>query len=168
MNKPRPLVSVVLPAYNQESFIEESVLSAVNQDYDPLEVIVADDHSRDRTAEIIQELALKYPDRIVPVINEANLGIAGNMNKALLSCRGELIAFSAGDDLWLPRKIEKQVDYLLSHPQCPLVIHDVDVFDSNTMQSRFLWSQRYEIKAGIAKDLVRYGSYLPGVSVMTR
>lgn len=163
-----PKVSVLIPSYNQEQVIEQTVMSAVAQDYKNLEVVVSDDASKDRTPQILQELQRKYPDRLRIFLHQTNLGVTKNHTRGLMECRGDFIAFQDGDDLFLPGKITKQVDFMQKHPDCTICSHDVDVFDSETGKTLYLWSQRFGWREGGMRELVRYGNYLSSVSVMVR
>ena len=163
-----PKVSVLIPSYNQERVIEQTVLSALTQDYDNLEVVVSDDASLDRTPQLLRELQGQYPERLKVFLHQNNLGVTRNHTRGLLECRGDFIAFQDGDDLFLPGKIKKQVRFMLEHPECTICSHDVDVFDSETGKTLYLWSQRFGRREGRIRELVRYGNYLSSVSVMVR
>jgi len=76
----QPLVSIHIITYNQIDFIHDTLTSALEQDYENLEVVVADDGSTDGTAEVILEYAKKYPNRLLPLVGGPNLGITGNSN----------------------------------------------------------------------------------------
>src|SRR5262245_26145379 len=110
-----PLVSVCIVTFNQANFVQRALLSAVEQDYPNLEVLVADDGSTDGTAEVLQRLAQQYPERVQLLPIEPNRGIAGiarNYNRALTNARGKYVALLDGDDEFLPGKIRKQVEWL--------------------------------------------------------
>jgi glycosyltransferase involved in cell wall biosynthesis len=125
-------VSIHVVTYNQAAFLEETLSSAVEQDYDDLEVVVADDGSTDATPAIAKDFEARYPGRVVAITGGPNLGITGNGNRCLRRCRGELVAFLAGDDLFLPGKIRKQVDWFLEDEHRVLSGHDVEHFASRT------------------------------------
>lgn len=104
-----PKISVIMPAYNAEKYIAEAIDSILAQTFGDFEFIVLNDHSSDRTEEII----LSYQDsRIVYVKNEKNLGVAGTLNRGLEMARGEYIARMDADDISLPERFEKQVAFL--------------------------------------------------------
>jgi len=90
-----PKVSVLIPSYNQENVIEQTVMSALTQDYDNLEVVVSDDASKDRTPQILKEIQRKYPERLKIFLHQTNLGVTKNHNRGLLECRGERDALLA-------------------------------------------------------------------------
>jgi glycosyltransferase involved in cell wall biosynthesis len=163
-----PKVSVLIPTYNQESVIEETLLSTLMQDYDNLEVVVTDDASHDRTPQILRDMEAKFRGRLKVFLHQENIGVTRNHTRGLLQCTGDFVAFQDGDDLFLPGKIQKQVAFMLSHPQCTICSHDVDVFDSNTGKTLYFWSRRFGHRAGGIRKLLRYGNYLCSVSVMVR
>src|SRR5689334_23285444 len=98
----RPLVSVLVVAYNQISFIADTLASAVEHDYENLQVVVADDGSTDGTTDVVLDFARRHPGRVVPLTGGPNLGITRNCNRGLTACKGEYVAFLGGDDLFLP------------------------------------------------------------------
>src|SRR5947209_4924853 len=101
------LVSVIVPAYNAENFIGETLNSVLAQTYENIEVIVVDDGSRDLTAAIVKNAARR--DRRVKLLRQQNLGVAMARNLAIARSSGEYIAPLDADDIWYPSKIEKQV-----------------------------------------------------------
>ena len=107
----RPLVTFALFAYNQERFIREAVRAALAQTYSPLEIIISDDCSQDRTFGIIQEEVAHYdgPHQVLLNRNHRNLGIGGHVNRVLELTNGELIVTAAGDDVSLPFRTEELV-----------------------------------------------------------
>ncbi|RME57282.1 glycosyltransferase [Candidatus Parcubacteria bacterium] len=165
-----PLVSVLVITYNQEKFIEEALRSALEQDYDNLEVVVGDDASTDRTPEIIMDLASEYPDRLVPILGKERLGITGNSNRVLRRCRGKYIAFMGGDDVFLPGKIKAQVSWLEEDERRVICAHQVNLTDENGRRIGLLpnaippWAKENRGN----RWLIRYGNFLPGCSIMAR
>jgi glycosyltransferase involved in cell wall biosynthesis len=104
----RPLLSFVVSCYNQEPFIGEAIAGALAQTYSPLEIIISDDCSKDRTFAIAQETVASYrgPHVVRLNRNDRNLGIGGNVNRAMEFCHGELILLADGDDVSLPSRTE--------------------------------------------------------------
>jgi len=117
------LVSIAMATYNGEKFLCEQLDSIYNQTYKNIEVVVCDDCSTDKTAEILEKYRQKYGLKYY--INEKNLGYVKNFEKATSLCSGEFIAFSDQDDIWLPEKIEMLVneigDYSLVHTDSELI-----------------------------------------------
>ena len=115
-----PLVSVIVPAYNAEQFIARTLLSVLNQTYKNLEILVIDDGSKDRTVEIVEQIAKK--DSRVVLLRQPNFGVAKARNLAIENAKGEYIAPIDADDIWYPQKIEKQIEvFLNSEPSVGLV-----------------------------------------------
>lgn len=110
-NIPHPLVSFVLLTYNQEKFIEEAVRSALLQTYRPLEIIISDDASADRTFELAKTLIGEYqgPHHVIGRVNARNMGINSHLNIGVKEAKGEFIVVAAGDDVSLPDRVEKLV-----------------------------------------------------------
>lgn len=112
-----PRVSVIMPVYNAESFLEESISSILNQTYSDFELLIGDDGSTDRSIEIIRSFK---DDRIIVIRNDKNLGIPGTLNRLIEASRGAYIARQDGDDISLPERLEKQVNFLDKHPEIGL------------------------------------------------
>ena len=104
----RPLITFALFAYNQEKFIADAVQGALSQSYSPLEIILSDDCSSDRTLEIMQAMTSKYngPNKVIVRQNERNLGLIGHINRVMELVQGELIVVAAGDDVSVPERTE--------------------------------------------------------------
>ncbi|BAZ68339.1 MAG: glycosyltransferase family 2 protein [Pelatocladus maniniholoensis HA4357-MV3] len=106
-----PLVSVIIPAYNAEAFISQTLNSVLSQTYKNIEVLVADDGSQDRTPEIVKSIAQK--DQRVTLLQQSNQGVAAARNLAIENSRGEYIAPIDADDIWYPLKLERQMQCML-------------------------------------------------------
>lgn len=107
-----PFVSVVVPTYNAEKTIDETLRSVGAQTYGNLEILVVDDGSTDNTAKLVDDHARADPR--VRLIQQANSGVAAARNRGIAESRGEFIAPIDADDLWRPTKIEKQMRTMLS------------------------------------------------------
>lgn len=105
----RPLISFALFCYNQEDFIEEAVRATLAQTYSPLQIVISDDGSKDRTFEIVKEIVSAYhgPHEVLLNQNDHNLGIGPHVNKVMTELvKGELIITAAGDDISVPERTE--------------------------------------------------------------
>ena len=107
--KDLPLVSVIVPCYNHEKYVKETIESIVNQTYKNIELIVIDDGSKDNSVKIIQELADKYN---FTFIHRHNKGLSNTLNEGISLSIGEYICFCASDDFYTIDKIEKQVNFM--------------------------------------------------------
>ncbi|MBW4444612.1 MAG: glycosyltransferase [Plectolyngbya sp. WJT66-NPBG17] len=104
----KPLVSILIPAYNVEQYLAETLDSALAQTWKNIEIIIVDDGSKDSTLEI----AKQYESSIVKVIHQANQGQSASENRALQEAQGEFIQYLDADDLLVPDKIERQIQLL--------------------------------------------------------
>ena len=107
----KPLVSVIVPAYNAKTYIAHTLNSVISQTYKNIEVIVVDDGSCDGTAQIVETIAQR--DARITLLHQSNSGVAAARNLAIQKSRGEYIATIDADDIWYPQKIEKQVHCML-------------------------------------------------------
>lgn len=131
------LVSVVCFAYNHELYIKDALEGFVSQETSfRYQVIVHDDASTDKTADIIREYALKYPDIIKPIfqtINQHSINGGILTNYIFPKLKGKYVAICEGDDYWIDkRKLEKQFLFLESHPDYSLVVCSVKTYDCHT------------------------------------
>lgn len=122
------LVSVVMPLYNAERYVREAIESILSQTYRNLELIVVDDGSMDRSIDIVTDLASRDV-RIRLFRNEKNLGVAKTRNRAIREACGEYIACLDNDDVALPERLERQVDFMKAHPDHGLIASDVEIID---------------------------------------
>lgn len=106
-----PAVSVVMPAYNCEKYIEVAIRSVISQTFTDWELIVIDDGSSDSTREIIDRLAAE-DSRILSLPNEKNMGVAATRNRGIDISRGSYIALLDSDDVWREEKLERQLERL--------------------------------------------------------
>lgn len=106
------LVSVIMPSWNTERFIAQSIESVIRQTYENWELVIVDDCSTDNTEEVVK--GFKDP-RIKYFKNEKNSGAALTRNRALREAQGEWVAFLDSDDLWAPEKLEKMLGFMTEH-----------------------------------------------------
>jgi glycosyltransferase involved in cell wall biosynthesis len=106
-------VSVVIPAYNAERFVEQAIQSALQQSLPPREILVVDDGSQDRTRE-----RARAAGSIVGVLSQANAGVSVARNTGILQASGRYVAFLDADDMWLPEKLERQLATLADDTRC--------------------------------------------------
>jgi len=132
-----PLVSVLIPCYNVEKYVEESVNSILNQTYTNLEVIAINDCSTDNTKAKLQQLAL-MDSRITVIDNQTNLKLIKTLNKGIGLCKGEYIARMDADDISLPTRIEKEVDFLEKNKDHDIVSTQFYAFRSENPGKRYL------------------------------
>lgn len=112
-----PSISVILPVYNAERYVRESVQSVLDQSFDDFELIILNDGSTDGTKEILES----FRDPRIRLVHQKNMGLALTLNKGILMSKGEFIARQDADDISLIERFNKQHDYLLSNPSCGIV-----------------------------------------------
>jgi teichuronic acid biosynthesis glycosyltransferase TuaG len=107
------IVSIITPVYNSEQYIGETIESVLSQTHTNWEMIIADDCSKDNTAEIISKFTID--PRIIYFKLENNSGAAIARNQALERAKGEYIAFLDADDMWKPEKLERQLNFMINN-----------------------------------------------------
>lgn len=168
----RSKISVVIPAYNAEQFILETLQSVWEQSLTPHEVILVDDGSKDNTAKLAREA---YPQ--TTVIQKPNGGVSSARNTGVDNATGDYIAFIDADDLWVPDKLERQLDFMLKNPQVGTTISDELYFIDEgkvivpTFMATTQFAQLIEKTAFIMKTPMTWlitQSFVPTSSVMCR
>lgn len=130
----KPLVTVIVPAYNHESYIVECLESVVSQTYDNIQIIVINDGSRDNTGLLISEFVSKQ-ERKVEYISKDNEGLCKTLNLGLSLSKGEYISLIASDDVWCSNKLEEQVTFLENNKNIGLVYSDAYFLRGTTKTS---------------------------------
>jgi glycosyltransferase involved in cell wall biosynthesis len=124
-------LSVMMITYNHETFLAQALESVlvqrVNFDY---EIVVGEDCSTDGTRDKLMGFHLRYPEKIVPLLRDRNLGAMCNLAATLAACRGQYLALLEGDDYWsCEDKLQRQVDFLDTHPDSAMCCHRVQYLD---------------------------------------
>lgn len=148
-----PLISILIPTYNVEAFVEQAIHSICNQTYTNLEIIIVDDCSTDQTYPILKKLAEK-DSRIKLYRNTVNSKIATTLNTAFSYSSGEYIARMDGDDISVPNRIEQQLNFLLQHPEIDLLGLNYIVIDENNAEIK------REAHISDPKKIIRAASYV--------
>ena len=167
MEREVPKVSVLMIAYNKEQYIGEAIAGVVHQRCDfPIELIVMDDCSTDRTADIVKGWQARYPEIVNYHRNERNLGLQGNYLAGFKHCQGEYLAICDADDYWFyKKKLAKMVGYMDEHPECAISFHRVVNFYEATGEKSFS-NGGMKTLSGI-EELSR-SNYITNLSVLYR
>lgn len=158
------VVSISMLVHNHGKYLRQAldgiVMQKVNFRY---QVVVGEDASADNSREILLEYANRFPDRFCLILHNENVGIAENVNSKLPFLKGEFIAPLEGDDFWIdPEKLQKQVDFLRSHPNCTAVSHRIKSVnqDGNIISSDYLNGLYCLENEFTVDDLMKY--HMPG------
>lgn len=122
MNREQPLVSVIIPAYNHERFVERAIQSVLDQTYRHVELVVVDDGSSDTTLAVIQHIR-REGGHDFQVIAKENGGVASALNTGIAASRGDFIAILASDDWFLPEKVARQVAMFAAEGEVMGMVH---------------------------------------------
>src|SRR3990172_86863 len=130
----KPLVSVIIPFYNAEKFIQEAIDSVFAQTYGNWELLLVDDGSTDATSEIALRYAEQYPNKVRYLQHEGrqNRGLSASRNRGISNAKGDFIAFLDADDVWVAHKVEEQVAILGAQPEAAAVYGPVQIWYSWT------------------------------------
>ena len=148
----KPLVSIVTPSYNQKNYLEETILSVLNQDYPALEYFVIDGGSTDGSVEIIE----KYSDKLTGWLSEPDRGQTDAINKGFARSRGEIMAWLNSDDLYHTGAVRSAVEFLQDNPDIGLVYGDTDLIDVSGRKVG-----RFNARQTSYQRLMRGGVYIP-------
>jgi len=158
----QPLVSIVMPAYNAEKYIAESVNSILIQTYKNFELLIADDCSTDKTKQILSSFT---DSRISFHPNETNQGYLKTCNKLFALCKGELVTFQDADDISVPDRIEKQVNEFLRDKELGICTSNSVMIDS---VGKKIMSRRWAIDYKKFRTDVNYEALLCGATIMLK
>jgi len=125
-----PSVSIIIPVYNAEKYISETIESVRAQTYTDWEIIAVDDGSTDGSTKILKKYEQQLSQQFYVIVQQ-NSGVSVARNTAIKVSKGKYIAFLDHDDLWLPKKLEKQVDLLDSNMDLGMVYSDFYVINSS-------------------------------------
>ncbi|NJM71923.1 MAG: glycosyltransferase [Scytonema sp. RU_4_4] len=155
-----PKVSVVMSVYNGDQYLQESIESILNQTFTDFEFIMIDDGSIDNSWEILTEYA-KQDQRVKLFKNTENIGLTKSLNKGLKLAQGEYVARQDADDVSLPERFEKQVEFLEQAPEVVLVSCNIDLIDQ---EGRLLGKQQRACDRDLVSWYLLFYNHLAGHS----
>ena len=127
--KMKPQVSVIIPTYNRGWIIHEAIDSVLAQDYTEFELIVVDDGSSDHTSDVLDSYR-----NVIKVLSQQNKGVSAARNRGIAKASGKFIAFLDSDDLWLPQKLSRQVEFFNTTPDA-LICQTEEVWIRNGLRA---------------------------------
>ena len=143
-----PLVSIIMPMYNAEQFVEHAIQSVLKQTHDNWELIVVNDGSTDQSASRVSG----FSDRRIQLIDQRNLGVSSARNRALLEATGKYIAFLDADDWLPPRSIQARLEVFEANTSATFVDGKVWSFEDSTNQKLNYWVP--QMKGAPLEDLI--------------
>jgi len=157
-----PLVSVIIPAYNQAEFLAETIQSVLNQTYQNFEIIVVNDASTDNTEEIMEQF---NDPRLTYIVHEKNLRLSATRNTGINASKGEIIFLLDADDLFHPEKLQVHVDFLEKHPEIGVSYNDRFELNHSSNTFREVWRTPPTVSL---KDLILGFPFSPSDTVVRR
>jgi len=158
-----PLVTAVLICWNHKRFLRNAVRSAIEQTYEPIELLIFDNGSTDGSREELVELQREFGFALVC---QDNIGLVRTLNRAMSLAKGKYLAPLATDDVWLPDKTDRQVSFLEAHPDVELLSGQIECIDAEGRRiNPPLVIRPGDVTFG---DLMAYGCFVYGPTVMCR
>lgn len=145
----QPRVTVAVPVYNGGPFLRRAIVSALNQDYEPLTVLVVDNCSTDETPQVLREFS---DERLVVCRFEEHLPLAANWDRALQASAGDFVTMMSADNEMAPGAVAALADALTGHEECGMAIGRVRLVVANGHR-RVSLSPSHELQAGVIDDL---------------
>lgn len=146
-----PKISVIVPAYNAEKYISETIESVLGQTYQDFELIILNDGSKDKTPEIVQQYASK--DQRIQLINKPNTGVSDTRNLGMSLAKGDYIALLDADDLFMADYLEKKLGFLEKNREYDFVLSD---FLNITVNGDLLNTELIQRNASIYKAVLEW------------
>ena len=144
-------VSVCLASYNGERYIEEQIMSIIDQFQEDDELIVSDDGSNDRTCEIVNTLIQKYP--MISLYRGPKMGFSCNFGNAANYAKNDIVMYSDQDDIWDSEKLSKICECFEKNPECTTILHSMSTFDENIEEDTNMFPITYH--SGVIRNLIK-------------
>ena len=148
----QPLVSVVMPLFNSEAYVFETLASVKAQTYSNWELIVIDDGSTDASYSIVSKASV-VDSRIRLLRNSTNMGVAKTRNRGVVEARGRFLAFLDADDTWMPEKLARQIDYMVTK-RCSMCFTSYETIESDGSHRNYVHVPKRIDYRGFLKNTV--------------
>ncbi|HNV01493.1 MAG TPA: glycosyltransferase family A protein [archaeon] len=165
MKKNRPKISIILPVYNDEKYIKESLDSILNQTFNDFELIIINDNSKDDTMKIIKNYT-KIESKIKIINNKKNIGVYRSINKGLKKAKGNYIARMDSDDICYKNRLQTQYDFLEKNKDIFLIGTSAFIIDKNGKKIKHL--MKYQIFPFLMKIILKRRNCIIHPSIMFR
>lgn len=163
MSNTAPIFSVIVPLYNKEREVESTLRSVLAQTYQPLEIVVVDDGSTDRSAEIVESLG----SPLIRLIRQSNAGECAARNRAMSEARGEWFALLDADDEWKPEFLEEVAAMIEEWPDCGIYSTAFDIVSPTGRVRGNCPTQRGVVENFWRESMTRYVT-IPSATVLSR
>lgn len=165
-----PFVSVIIPSYNRADSVSETIESILNQQCNfDFEIVIGDDCSTDNAREILLQYQKQYPQNIVLLFHETNIGLGANWATCVKYCRGKYIANCDNDDFWHnPNKLQLQVDFLETHPDYGVVHSNYRTLNRKTGKIKEIIINDYQYADSLHKAIFNGPFKLCNATMMYR
>jgi len=162
-------LSILMITYNHEKYVAQALDSILMQVTDfSYEIVIGEDCSTDSTRTILRQYHERYPDRIRLILPEKNLGMMRNFVETYYACEGEYVAILDGDDYWTsPYKLQKQVDFLDSHPDFAICFHNASYLWEIEDRPSTLFCKEDQQEVTVFEDLL-VDNFIPTLTCMFR
>lgn len=158
-------ISIVIPLYNKEEFIVDTLKSVLHQDIQNWECIIVDDGSTDNSLKVVTDFCNSYPSNW-KILSIANGGQTKARNIGIKEAKGKYLAFLDADDLWVTSKLSKQFEYLESHPEVVGVLSSYAIFNANSKRVRVIRSKNFETMLRKWVNMSGFGGGLESVGMV--
>lgn len=162
-------VSVLVMTYNHEKFISRALESVAMQETNfEFEILISEDCSTDGTREIVLDFEKAHPNKVRLLLSEQNIHSNEIVVRGIQAARGQFIALLDGDDYWIsPHKLQKQVDFLESHPECSLCFHNARIYHEAEGREGRNWTPPDQKEISTLED-IWMGNFIATCSTMFR
>ena len=141
-----PLISVVVVTFNSSDTIQQTLVSILNQNYEPLELIISDDCSTDNTLEIVNKWKINFQKsfhNVRLITSNINTGVTANCNRGLNKASGEWIKFIAGDDLLLPNCLRLNINFVKENPEAKFIFSKYNYLKNNEILDKYYYCRSF-------------------------
>lgn len=159
-------ISVVMATYNGESYLEEQLLSIMEQSFLPMEIIILDDCSTDNTKKILLNFKKKYDDivHVSLVLRDSNVGYIYNFLDGISKASGDIVVLSDQDDVWMKNKLEFSQSFFTNYPDCIAMHSEISVITENGELVKERWLGYQDTKLVNIDEFVKRVNY-PGMAL---
>ena len=163
-----PQVSVIVPVFNSEKYIEKTLLSVLKQTYENFEIIIIDDGSYDDTLNTIHTIKKKYNEKRLIILEQSHKGPGAARNLGIRHAKAEFISFLDSDDIWFPEKLERTIAIFHSRANINLVSHELIQIHQNGWKKTSRLHKRYNPKIDYFINIYKTNCLVPSAVTLKK